>query len=252
LLHNISKYEIKMFLKVDKVLNSHQELEIKVLDEINGLTESKSQEVRFIDTREKIFSSQGWILRSRIKAGDNKNEITFKKRYPLHSEVGEMLEKINQEGINLDNPNLDVEIDWGFSKKTLSLSWEMKVPLSQSATFSDEEVRKLFADQAPEEFIHWNQKEWSTQLLRQTTVIGPIQARKYKGHWDGEEISLEIWTISSDIIVEISLDIDDDAVASQKHEKLKEYLNRKDLLIEQDFSKTQWAMEQWFKKVIHA
>ncbi|MCU5086800.1 hypothetical protein OCA23_26225 [Bacillus cereus] len=119
---NPIKYEVKFFLQSNQILNEKHELQESVKKELK-ITKAEQRYIQFIDTVNKEMYQVGWILRNRKV--DDGQELTYKKRYPItNDDIEAMLVQAKEDGFDLNSTKFEPEVDWGFTKKTLSLSFD--------------------------------------------------------------------------------------------------------------------------------
>ncbi|MBY7125150.1 hypothetical protein ILS93_24025 [Bacillus sp. 16GRE42] len=238
------KYEVKFFLQSNQILNEKYELQENIKSELK-ITKAEQRYIQFIDTVNKEMYQVGWILRNR-KVEDGQ-ELTYKKRYPItNDDIDTILGQAKEEGFDLNNTKFEVEIDWGFTKRTLSLSYDVIDTTPDSSNpMPIQELREKFLQNAPEEFRNWKQDDWTEDKIIKAIEYGPVYERKYTGEWQGHKVKIEVWSRDkcSEVIVEISLKkFNDKDSASQQHQQLKQYLSEKKWLLEQDILKTEWVL----------
>ncbi|WKU21674.1 hypothetical protein Q3A90_18060 [Priestia megaterium] len=248
---SIKEYEVKFFLENTKVLNEKHELKSDlILIKDFQISNFKRRDIQFIDSINKDMYKNGWILRYRKKEEKDKCELTYKKRYAINDDIESMLSQAGKGSLIQSDSKFEVELEWGYAKKVLSVSLEEKEPIFNSSGSnmpSIEELQRLFLHHAPKEFIDWNNKGWGITQINKSRIYGPIYAKVYEGQWDATKINIEIWSKSingtTESIVEASFKVENADVADQLHLKLKNYLETKNWLIKEDFSKTEWAMK---------
>lgn len=244
----IEQYEIKFFIDTSKVLTEGYKLKDDIINLFSISEDPKLREILFIDTTNQDMYKAGWILRNRRKT--NKYELTYKKRYKTNdNDVNSALNELQNDFKKIDS-KAKIELELGYTNKTLSLSFEENETIpsdSESNSLSIEELQKMFLENAPGEFLNWNQdSNWGIKQITSSNMCCPINAVVYSGKWNETTIDIEIWsrkTIdNTDVIAEISFKSTDSDIASNKHSELKDFLSNKGLLITQDLSKTQWAL----------
>ncbi|MGT8957115.1 hypothetical protein [Bacillus cereus] len=243
------EYEFKLFLKEDEVIDIDNNLKKYVADIFNISNDKfKEMDIQFIDTEVKDFYKNGWILRNRKKEdkeGKIHYELTYKKRYLLHEDnIDKALKQAIIDGFKDSSEKFTVEIDWGLITQTLSISFEVNEPVTNSLNLylpDTQQLSAMFLNNAPEIFLKWGETH-----IRNSKIYGPVIAKKYKGNWQGTNINIEIWTLDgySESIVEISLEKSQDKNKYiQYYEKLKGFLLKKGWLYEKEISKTLWVLE---------
>ncbi|PFZ68069.1 hypothetical protein COL72_27625 [Bacillus toyonensis] len=240
------KYEVKFFLHSNQILNEKHELQESIKSEFK-ITKDEQRHIQFIDTVNKELYHVGWILRNRKV--ENGQEFTYKKRYPvINDDIDTILGQAKEEGFDLNNTKFEVEVDWGFTKKTLSLSLDVTDTTTDSSNpMPIQWLHEKFLQNAPEEFRNWKKEDWTQDKIHNAMVYGPVYERKYTGEWQGQKVKIEIWSMDDcpELIVEISLKkFNDKDIASQQHQQLKGFLNEKKWLLEQDILKTEWVLNE--------
>lgn len=116
-------FEVKLLLKPEQVLGYNKEMNQEVLEYFQAGTNYERIQVQFLDTANKNLSNEGWFARIRKKEFSKDFELTYKKRYPIQNGViQDALELAKKDGFDSKTDNYEAEIDWGFEKKTLSIS----------------------------------------------------------------------------------------------------------------------------------
>ncbi|EMN7732623.1 hypothetical protein WB980_006120 [Bacillus cereus] len=241
---NSIKYEVKFFLQSNQILNEKHELQESVKNELK-ITKAEQRYIQFIDTVNKEMYQVGWILRNRKV--DDGQELTYKKRYPItNDDIEAMLVQAKEDGFDLNSTKFEPEVDWGFTKKTLSLSFDtINTAPDSSNPMSIQELREKLLQNAPEEFRNWKMGGTTQDKINEAIVYGPVFERKYTGEWQGHKVKVEIWSMDScsEVIVEVSLKkFNEKDVAIQQHQQLKEFLSEKKWLLEKDILKTEWVL----------
>ncbi len=119
----VPTYEIKFLLDSDQVLNKDHRLKKEYRNYFETSSDYLTMCILYLDTEAQDFNNQGWINRIRVKERKSNFELTYKKRYPIQDgNTEEALTLANQEGFDATDTNYSAEIDWGYSKMTLSLS----------------------------------------------------------------------------------------------------------------------------------
>ncbi|RRJ66037.1 hypothetical protein EHV15_26320 [Paenibacillus oralis] len=240
-------YEIKFVLRAENMLAGNQELK----QDISGLSisESSTLDILFLDTMNFALYESGWVLRGRLKQNKKKWEMTYKKRIPvLQDNLQASLEEAELQGFDLNDPKYKIEVDWSIERKMLSISCDVDVDAPDAQ--KSESWRSLFLDHAPEPLLRVEGKsEEHEGNMDKASLLGSFKSRKYKGQWNSMEISLEIWSIGDESIVELSMKEKDGTVAESKAKQLKHSLQEANLLAETQTSKTQWALKRLLKSI---
>jgi hypothetical protein len=226
-------FELKLFLDPKQVLTGDGQLPPKVA----GLSfELKDKmQIHLLDTPELKLYETGWIVRSRFK--EEKWELTYKRRIRDYPDMRSAMEQAVQEGFTL--AKYELEVEWGYKKQALSLAKDFDIALEAKP---EGQWRQLILDKAPQPF-----KDSSVfKSIADTRVMGPIRSEKYKSKWEQEKVHLEVWTLGAECMAEATMKIKNatEAEAADKHQQFITLFKEANLLLEQDMSKTKWALER--------
>ncbi|KMP72690.1 hypothetical protein TU62_24645 [Bacillus cereus] len=240
-------FEVKLLLDANQVLTDENQLQLDQLD--MEIQEIEMIDILFLDSPDLTLYQNDWIIRGRLKPNKDKWELTFKYRIELSQSeepaiaLEQALQAAASSGFDLSDPNCELELEWSEEQKTLSLSYEVNIPIASPD--KSEAWRDLIMQHAPQPL---RLKEWERmdfpELVNQLNVLGPIRAQKNKGNWHGLKTSVENWYITNGTIVEISLKAKGGEDAREKREQMKQQLKDKKLMTGQSFSKTQWALSR--------
>ena len=244
-------FEIKFLLKSAELLNTDNEFN----DELRSvfttpLTVTKIN-VMFMDKDNKTLYQARWSARIRKKEGIPNFELTYKKRYPIEGEgIDAALMTANLDGFNASPDNeYEAQVEWGYEKMTLSISYEKKVSDSGSGGTSlpdVESARNMIAGEAPDEL-----RNWGEDALREARVYGPIPTTRLTGKWEDIKLTVEVWPIviaadgRREHIVEASVKADTEDEAGGVHRTLNDMLSAKGWLCPRDSLKTQLIMDNY-------
>ena len=224
-------YEVKFLLDSELVLDGETRLEDQIRSLFHMEGDYKQIDVVYLETPERAFLREGWINRLRQKAGKEKIERTYKKRYPvIHGDIDAALAQAVNDGFGA----YDAQIDWGYADMTLSLSVEdsdqhpERKNLSQ---FTAEDAVRFFEETMPQE------ERGLSDLFSGAQKVGPVRFLRIKGSWqDIEEVTIEIWPTLH--ITELSFDIDDYDSAADARDRLMAFLDEEGILLHEDALKT--------------
>ncbi|KAA0784730.1 hypothetical protein GJV13_12715 [Bacillus sp. RIT694] len=240
-------FEVKLPLDANQVLTDENQLQLDQLD--MEIQEIEMIDILFLDSPDLTLYQNGWIIRGRLKPNKDKWELTFKYRIELSQSeepaiaLEQALQAAASSGFDLSDPNCELEVEWSEEQKTLSLSYEVNIPIASPDR--SEAWKDLIMQHAPQplRLKEWERLDFS-ELVNQLNVLGPIRAQKNKGNWHGLKTSVESWYITNGTIVEISLKAKGGEDAREKREQMKQQLKDKKLMTGQSFSKTQWALSR--------
>lgn len=254
----VPNYEMKFLLDSEQVLNDNYELNSEYRDFFDTGKKYDTVGVLYLETEDYGFSNEGWYNRIRINEDSDKFDLTYKKRYSIENgNIDAALTKANEEGFDISDTNYEAQVDWGYSKMTLSLSNKkeennnnydaMELPGRKDAI-------EIIKDNMPGKEEDWGEKNWGKTLIDDAKKCGPIYYYKYEGEVEGITIDLEIWPVytestdSTEYITEVSFKEDDYNVASANRDKVMNELERKGILKHEDSLKTQKILDAFLAK----
>lgn len=250
----IPSYEVKFLADPAVVLNENGNPSRDVLSTFGLEANAEAIQVEYFDTDQLDLNDEGWNVRFRKKEDKSNYELTYKKRYPiLNGDVEAALTLANKEGFDASDDNYDAEIDWGYSKQTLSFSNTKKVDTTDKGAVLPSEAKALemLLDKLPGKLKNWSSSNWGKKKLNDSRAYGPLTFDRYKGTWNGQEITLEVWPVRNEAgtgiepIVEVSFKTDDPATAADMRYELLDELDTQGWLIPADGLKTQQILERY-------
>ncbi|KAJ5894988.1 hypothetical protein N7495_006679 [Penicillium taxi] len=248
-------YEVKLLLNTRAVLTSTNELIDSVLSTFNMPTTSMKLNFQFLDTNSKDLYTASWIARIRKPDNQDDFELTYKRRYAISGgNIDAALTAANHDGFNAGSKKYKAQVDWGYSKQTLSIS--------RDKTFADpkrsktdlpgtSDSRKMLIDEAPDKFANWKLDKWGTTVLAESRIFGPLLTRRFIGLWNKMPLDIEILPIRNlagtevDYIVEASFKTKSHTTALTEQSNLAAFLKSKDWLLAEDSLKTQLIMDRY-------
>lgn len=248
-------YEVKFLLDSEQVLNSDKLLKKTYRNMFETGSDYSTIGVLYLETEERDFGNQGWVNRIRIKEDASEFELTYKKRYAIENgNVEEALNLANQEGFDISDTNYEAEVDWGYSKMTLSLSCnktksnkgydELELPKKKEAI-------SIIKDKMPGKEDDWLYDSWGTSTISSAKKAGPLYYTKYTGEYNNYKVVIEIWPIEDQTtgevtyITELSFKEDDYQNAARMRSDLMSYLEEAGILLHEDSLKTQTIMDAY-------
>ena len=243
-------FEIKFLLDSDQVLTDEHLLTDDFRALIGAGTDYRSIDVIYLETEGRDFLNEGWVNRIRRKENKKKIECTCKKRYSLSGEdaaaIRAALAQAEADGFVFSDTAYSAQIDWGFSKMTLSAEKEVSGKYKDYRSlsqFSTADAIKFFEKTMPDEERDWGEKRWGAAMLAQAQKVGPLQYRRIKGSWEGTEADVEIWPMKDGYITELSFKVTGLAAASVLRERMTALLEEKGVLLHMDSLKTQTILD---------
>lgn len=248
-------YEIKFYLDSEQVLNSDNKLKESVRDEFDMPDSVTKMRIQYLDTDDLELDEEGWTSRIRKKEDADNFELTYKKRYPVASgDVESALAQAAADGFDEDENDYEAQIDWGYGKMTLSFSNNKSCDISGYDGMEMPDLQDSIdeaVDHAPGKFEDWLYNNWGTDKLEESRIYGYVKAKRYIGEWSDNETYIEIWEILNEAgtgyeyITEISFKADNYSYASQKREELRNLLQQRGWLINQDILKTNMILNRY-------
>lgn len=251
----VPTYEIKFLLDSAQVLNKDHLLKKEYRDYFETGSDYLTMGILYLDTETQDFNSQGWINRIRVKEGKSDFELTYKKRYPIQdNNMEEALTLANQEGFDATDTNYSAEIDWGYSKMTLSLSCKKE---KSNKGYDDLELPKknaaidMIKDKMPGKEEDWLYENWGKDTIEDAKKAGPVYCYRYEGEHEGTDIDIEIMPIENQAsgeityVTEVSFKEDDYTDASEIREGLMNDLDELGILEHEDSLKTQMILDTY-------
>ena len=242
-------FEVKLLLKPEQVLGDNKEMKQEVLEHFQAGTKYERIQVQFLDTANKSLSEEGWFARIRKKEFSKDFELTYKKRYPIpNGVIQDALEVAKKEGFDSNTDSYEAEIDWGFEKKTLSISNKksysakgygiLDLPNKQAA-------QNMLIEKLPGKMNKWLYTNWGEEMLKNSRIYGPVLMKRYTGEFENIKANIEIWPLSNigkledDFVIEVSFKTNEESIATKQRELLMASLEKKGWLLPKDSLKTE-------------
>ena len=251
----VPTYEVKFLLDSDQVLNKEHLLKKEYRNYFNTDSDYLTMGMLYLDTDMQDFNNEGWINRIRIKEGASDFELTYKKRYSIQNgNTEEALALANQEGFDSTDTNYSAEIDWGYSKMTLSLSCKKE---KSNKGYDNLELPKknaaidMIKDKMPGKEENWLYENWGKDIIENAKKAGPVYCYRYEGEYNGTDIDIEIVPIENQAsgettyVTEVSFKEDDYTDASEIRENLMNDLDGLNILEHKDSLKTQLILDAY-------
>lgn len=242
-------FEVKLLLKPEQVLGDNKEMKQEVLEHFQAGTKYERIQVQFLDTANKSLSEEGWFARIRKKEFSKDFELTYKKRYPIpNGVIQDALEAAKKEGFDSNTDSYEAEIDWGFEKKTLSISNKksysakgygiLDLPNKQAA-------QNMLIEKLPGKMNKWLYTNWGEEMLKNSRIYSPVLMKRYTGEFENIKANIEIWPLSNtgkledDFVIEVSFKTNEESIATKQRELLMASLEKKGWLLPKDSLKTE-------------
>ncbi|MDT3497642.1 hypothetical protein NLU03_25765 [Bacillus toyonensis] len=242
-------FEVKLLLKPEQVLDYNKEMKQEVLEHFQAGTNYERIQVQFLDTANKSLSNEGWFARIRKKEFSKDFELTYKKRYPIQNGViQDALEVAKKEGFDSKTDSYEAEVDWGFGKKTLSISNKKSYSAKGYGVLdlpNEHASQNMLIEKLPGKMNKWLYTNWGEEMLRDSHIYGPVLMKRYTGEFENIKTNIEIWPLSNtgkiedDFVIEVSFKTNEESIATKQRELLMASIERKGWLLPKDSLKTE-------------
>lgn len=242
-------FEVKLLLKPEQVLGYNKEMKQEVLEHFQAGTKYERIQVQFLDTANKSLSDEGWFARIRKKEFSKDFELTYKKRYPIQNGViQDALEVAKKEGFDSNTDSYEAEIDWGFEKKTLSISNKKSYSAKGYGILdlpNEQAAQNMLIEKLPGKMNKWLYTNWGEEMLKNSRIYYPVLMKRYTGEFENIKANIEIWPLSNtgkledDFVIEVSFKTNEESIATKQRELLIASLEKKGWLLPKDSLKTE-------------
>ncbi|EJS61739.1 hypothetical protein ICE_00931 [Bacillus cereus BAG1X1-2] len=242
-------FEVKLLLKPEQVLGDNKEMKQEVLENFQAGTKYERIQVQFLDTANKSLSDEGWFARIRKKEFSKDFELTYKKRYPIQNGViQDALEVAKKEGFDSNTDSYEAEIDWGFEKKTLSISNKKSYSAKGYGILdlpNEQAAQNMLIEKLPGKMNKWLYTNWGEEMLKNSRIYGSVLMKRYTGEFENIKANIEIWPLSNtgkledDFVIEVSFKTNEESIATKQRELLMASLEKKGWLLPKDSLKTE-------------
>ncbi|MED1266185.1 hypothetical protein P4U03_05760 [Bacillus mycoides] len=242
-------FEVKLLLKPEQVLGYNKEMNQEVLEYFQAGTNYERIQVQFLDTANKSLSNEGWFARIRKKEFSKDFELTYKKRYPIQNVmIQDALEVAKKDGFDSKTDNYEAEIDWGFEKKTLSISNKKSYSAKGYGILdlpNEQAAQNMLIEKLPGKMNKWLYTNWGEEMLKDSHIYGPVLMKRYTGEFENIKTNIEIWPLSNtgkiedDFVIEVSFKTNEESIATKQRELLMKSLGQKGWLLPKDSLKTE-------------
>ena len=244
-------YEIHLLLDSDKLLDKDHQLKEEYCEAFDTKKKCKEFGLVYCDTADRQFNQEGWI--NRIRFREDKPEkgfkVTFKKRYPVSgSDISGAVKQAEADGFDLTGEDWSSEIEMDYSEMTLSLSAETECEAGGYESIADLDSNaalSMLEVNMPKEEVNWSSDQWGSKNLKSARLAGPVYFKRYTGTLEGQEVEIEVWTITDQksgqesYLTELSFEADEYDQAAELREKMIEDLDGQGILLKEDGLKTQ-------------
>ena len=255
----VPDYEVKLLLDAAAVLGADNKLTPEVLKAFEMPKTVTKMNVQFFDTNDKSLYTAGWSPRIRKTEGEAEVELTYKKRYPIdltaatRGGIDGALATAKAEGFDSSDENFDAQVEWGYQKQTLSVSYQATAPGSEHSGIElpgQDESQEMLIKGAPSKSKDWK-KHRGTEALGASRIYEPVLARRSTGRWGELKVYIEVWPIRDEAgtgiqhVVEASFKAKKQSKAADKQAGLVKFLTEREWFVPQDSLKTQLIMDRY-------
>ncbi|CAK9781790.1 hypothetical protein CC85DRAFT_281453 [Cutaneotrichosporon oleaginosum] len=208
----------------------------------------------YYDTEGHELNKAGWAIRLRHKDGKD-FEATYKKRYTVGPEgLDAALKLARDEGFDKSDTNYDAEVDWTFSKKTLSFTLKKEWPAKghHGTTLPDDDTgRHMLLKYMPNKLHNWGKQHWGDKTMATTRQHGPVTSNVWKGNWARTLVKLEVLPVINakgdghETIVELSFGAETEAEATSLRDKALSQMKSAGWLLDHDVLKTRIVLDRY-------
>ena len=244
--------EIKLLLASSQVLGEDHQLTRSMLKAFQMEDEPMRIEVIYLDTPARDYLKAGWISRIRVKEGKSRYTITYKMRYPVRDgDVDSALAVAKADGLSLRKSPYPAEIDWGYSKMTLSFAANAEVKTEKTPDLSlltADKAVQMALENLPPEVKDQETDGQEDEFIKNIQVVGPVRFLRYEGALGKQSVRIEVWPIPSETgeiqyTAELSRACKSLMEAAEIRIKLVEKLDKMGILIHGDNLKTQMILK---------
>lgn len=260
-------YEVKFLVNPDLILdNSTKQPNAEFLALFTGMTLKGTTKMSYYDTPDLALNNAGWTIRIRKKSNKIAQQCTFKKRYSKinkkttlsQGDVNKSVKSATREGFNTLTPFIGgCEIDYGFSKCTLSYSADYNIAeTGKGNTDIPDSTTSI-------QFINANKPAIFTEDLATIREHGAVTLTTYEGTFKGiVVVALDVMTIKDELgtgtetICEVTFKLEDYTgvryekqtdlmLVNKLREELRAVLVEKGYLLEKDGLKTNMILQRY-------
>ncbi|WP_291626019.1 hypothetical protein [Clostridium sp.] len=260
-------YEVKFLANPDLILDtSTKQPNAEFLALFTGMALKGTTKMSYYDTPDLALNNAGWTIRIRKKSNKIAQQCTFKKRYSkinkkstlTQGDVNKSVKSATREGFNTLTPFIGgCEIDYGFSKCTLSYSADYNIAeTGKGNTDIPDSATSI-------QFINANKPAIFTEDLSNIREHGAVTLTTYEGTFKGiVAVALDVMTIKDELgtgtetICEVTFKLEDYTgeryekqtdlmLVNKLREEVRAVLVEKGYLLEKDGLKTNMILQRY-------
>ena len=238
----IEGVEVKFLLDPAKTLDAEGKPLEEVLAALGYEGKVKNRGMQFLDVEGKLYNEAGWSNRVRVKQGKDEYDVTFKKRYAVENgDIAAALAKAEADGFVAGLEDYAAELDWGWNKLTLSISYEQSV---DKVGYDDTVLPNLEDSIAMVEATMPAEVKAVAADITKAVLCGPVYYPRYTGELAGMELDIEICAITNqktgevEQVFEVAFSADTYEEAAAKRDEIAKILEGTGYLLQEDGLKT--------------
>ena len=238
----IDGVEVKFLLDPALVLDENHELKPEILEFLGFTGKVKNRGMQFLDTADMTYNGEGWSIRVRIKQGDDEYDVTYTKRYTVENgDVDAALALAAADGFVDGLDDYEAELDWGYSKLTLSIATESSV---DKVGYDDTVLPSLEDSIAMVQATMPEAVKAVDGDITAAVLCGPVYYPRYTGELAGMELDIEICAITNpstgetEYVCEVAFSADTMEEAAAKRDEITKILDDAGILLKEDGLKT--------------
>ena len=244
--------ELKLLLDSSRVLGEDHQLTEEMLKAFQIGEEPRRIDVIYLDTPARDYLKAGWVSRIRVKEGKPRYTITYKMRYPVQDgDVDAALAVAREDGLSLHKSPYPAEIDWGYSKMTLSFAANAEVKTEKTpdlGLLSPAQAVRMAVQNLPAALKDEAAESLENGEFKDIQVVGPVRFLRYEGSLGKQSVRIEVWPIpdeSGEIrdTAELSRACKSLMEAAEIRIKLMDKLDKMGILIHADNLKTRMILK---------
>ena len=173
-------------------------------------------------------------------------------RYPVQDgDVDAALAAARADGLSLNKGQFPAEIDWGYSKMTLSFAANADVKTEKTpdlSLLSSAEAVEMAVQNLPASLKNQNTDASKNEIAEDIQGVGPVRFLRYEGALGKQSVRIEVWPIPSETdgihyTAELSRACKSLMEAEEIRIKLIEKLDKMGILIHGDNLKTRMILK---------
>jgi hypothetical protein len=247
-------YELKLLIDPDRTLDAGGD-PTTALRASFAIDERQKVVMQFLDSARLELERVQWNVRIRAFRDEDKLQLTYKKRYPIsENDIDTALARAVEDGFEADSEAYEAQVEWGFERKTLSISRKTELASSESDPLDlpgERKSREICTAAIPSRLEQEASQAWVRAVFEHAHLYGPVSGDRWKGKWNGKKVSIEVWQIrgepgnEDERVVEVSLKEDDRDDARAIQAELQTFLEEKNWLLPRDALKTTTILERY-------